>query len=379
MSACEKCGAIGVVGPLYDWHGQYLGQGCNLCGHIVKEGTGGDPMSGIASSLNTSHTRGAMATIGGSIGITGGTGAFGLAFARHLLEHHNPTRIVLISRDEVKHHKAMVALADGRVRSFVGDVRDPYRLRRAFEGCELVIHAAAMKRVPECESNPHEAAQTNIFGTINVVNAAIDAGVRLVIGLSTDKAASPANLYGATKLCGERLMIASNAYAPGRTAIACTRYGNVMGSTGSVVPVWREQAQRGHITVSAPDATRFAMSMAEAVALVELAIDRAQGGEVFLPKLRGLRLADLAAVVAPDARVTVTGLTPGEKMHEALVAPEDVPELYDAGDVYVLYPRVTPWRDAPLERQGVPVPADFRYTSDAVPRMTRAQIRAVIA
>lgn len=320
-----------------------------------------------------------MATIGGSVCITGGTGAFGMAFARHLLTHHSPDRVILFSRDEVKHAHARASIPDPRLRCFIGDIREPFRLRRALEGVTLLIHAAAMKRVGECEANPHEAAMTNVMGTIHTANAAIDAGVQTAIMLSTDKAASPSNLYGATKLCGERLWLASNAYAPGRTLFACTRYGNVMGSTGSVVPIWRNQAKSGRITMTEPLATRFAMTMGDAVKLVERAIEQAQGGEVFLPNLKALRLVDLAAVVAPGCHVTVTGLGPGEKLHESLVAETDVPELYVQPDGYTIYPRVTPWRDTSFERTGHKVASDFRYTSDTVPQMTRAEIAEVIA
>ena len=315
---------------------------------------------------------------GQSIAITGGTGSFGMAFARHLLTHYDPARVILYSRDEVKHDKARTALNDPRVRCFVGDVRDVYRLRRAFDHVQCVVHAAAMKRVPECEANPHEAFNTNIMGTVNVANAAIDAGVGRVVGLSTDKAASPANFYGVTKLAAERLLINSNVYAPGRTAFACTRYGNVMGSTGSVVPVWRAQAAAGKISMTSAAMTRFAMTMADAVVLVDTALHRMTGGEIFIPKLKALRLADLAAVLAPHARIEVTGARPGEKFHEALVAPEDVGELYDDADVYILYPRETPWRSLPMVRQGRPVGEGFRYTSDAVPLLTAAEIREVI-
>lgn len=318
---------------------------------------------------------------GASVLITGGTGAFGRAFARHLLAHHTPRRICLFSRDEAKQAALKATLPEvGPVRYFLGDVRDEGRLVRACDGQDIVIHAAAMKRVESCEAEPFEAVRTNITGTEHVAIAAIMAGVPRVVFLSTDKAASPLTLYGATKFTAEQLMTQANAYSAGSvTRFACTRYGNVHGSTGSVVPLFRDQHRRGEpFTVTALGMTRFWMSMAEAVALVEHAVTQMTGGEVFVPKLSAISIGQLCAAIAPAHPVVEIGLRSREKLHEELVALEEARDTWDRGSVYVVQPPHRTWETVPTPEPGVRVAADFRYTSDRVPRLSDGALAAML-
>lgn len=318
---------------------------------------------------------------GASVLITGGTGAFGRAFARHLLDHHHPRRICLFSRDEAKQAALKANLPDtGPVRYFLGDVRDEGRLLRACAGQDIVIHAAAMKRVESCEAEPLEAVRTNVRGTENVAGAAIANDVPRVVFLSTDKAASPLTLYGATKFTAEQLMIQANAYSAGSlTRFACTRYGNVHGSTGSVVPLFRRQYAHGEpFTVTSLRMTRFWMRMTEAVRLVEYAAEHMRGGEVFIPKLRAISIAQLCDAIGPGHPVTEIGLRSREKLHEELVALEEARDTYDRGEVLLVQPPHRTWEDASPE-PGTRVPEDFRYTSDRVPRIPAEELRAMLA
>lgn len=315
--------------------------------------------------------------------VTGGVGSFGRAFVARALED-GARRVVVYSRDEAKQAAMRAAMPDPRIRWFIGDVRDFDRLTDAVRGCEVVVHAAAMKRIETCEENPREAVATNITGTVNVARACVVEGVRRAVLLSTDKAACPNTLYGATKLCAERLWLASNVYAAGTpTRLAATRYGNVLGSTGSVVPVWRAQAARGEaLTMTDPAMTRFWMPMDAAVALVLLALSEMRGGEVFVPKIGAASISTLADAVAPNTHKAwrrLTGLRPGEKMHEMLVSAEEARHTHDAGTHYVIEPEERTWGEV----DGLPhplVPAGFSYESHTAPlQFAAADLREMLA
>src|SRR5260221_3997299 len=242
--------------------------------------------------------------------VTGGTGSFGKKFVELMLKEHRPKRLVIFSRDELKQHDMRASGLDhSSLRYFIGDVRDAARLERAFAGVTVVIHAAALKQVPACEYNPFEAIQTNIMGGRNVIDAAIDQGVRRVLALSTDKAVNPINLYGATKLCAEKVFVQANAYAGARnTRFSCARYGNVVGSRGSVIPVFLEQRRRGKITITDPRMTRFWLTLEQGVQFVIRWLEQMHGGEIFVPKIPSMRLLDLAESVAPGGQVEDMGV-----------------------------------------------------------------------
>lgn len=302
---------------------------------------------------------------GSVILLTGGTGSFGRAFVHQVLAAYNNVTIRVFSRDELKQSEMDTAVRDDRVRYLVGDVRDRDRLLRAARGANIIVHAAAMKQVPACEYNPFEAVQTNIHGARNVVDAAIDAGIGRVVALSTDKAVNPVNLYGATKLCAEKIVVQGNAYAAaGPTRLACVRYGNVVGSRGSVVPVFREQAARGRLTITDTRMTRFWISLPQAVALVLHSLEHMVGGEVFVPKIPSMRVVDLASAMAPDARHEVIGIRPGEKLHEMLITSDESRHTVDAGDVYVVVPEHHWWQERHPWESGERVRDGFAYTSD---------------
>jgi UDP-N-acetylglucosamine 4,6-dehydratase len=301
---------------------------------------------------------------GRTVVVTGGTGSFGKHFVRTALARWNPAAIRVFSRDELKQHDMAREIDDERVRFLIGDVRDLSRLRRAFEGADIVVHAAALKHVPACEYNPFEAIKTNILGTQNVAEAAIEAGVEKALALSTDKAVSPANLYGATKLCAEKLFVQANAYAgPRPIRLSCVRYGNVVGSRGSVVPLFREQARSGELTITDERMTRFWISLDQAVELVDKALEWMQGGEVFIPKIPSMKVVDLAEAIAPGVTVKVTGIRPGEKLHEALLTPEESRHTSDHGDHYVIEPEHGFWT-LKHRASGRRVAEGFSYTSD---------------
>ena len=250
------------------------------------------------------------------------------------------------------------------MRYFIGDVRDKDRLTRAFDGVDIVIHAAAMKQVPACEYNPFEAVQTNILGAKNIIDVAIDAGVKRVIGVSTDKAVSPVNLYGATKLVAEKLFVQGNAYAGGRsTRFACTRYGNVVGSRGSVVPLFIRQRDRGRITLTDPAMTRFWITLDQGVQFVIKCAEIMQGGEVFVPKIPSMRLGDLADALANGCQREIIGIRPGEKIHEVLVSADEARHGFDYPDMYVIHPS-GPWFEVIPPAGGSRLSSDFSYTSD---------------
>lgn len=303
-----------------------------------------------------------------SILVTGGTGSFGRKFVQMLLKEKKPRRVIVLSRDELKQHEMRQEFpesADSPLRYFIGDVRDKDRLQRAFHDVDLVVHAAAMKQVPACEYNPFEAVQTNIIGAKNVIDVAIDSGVKRVIAVSTDKAVSPVNLYGATKLVAEKLFVQGNAYVGGRgTRFACTRYGNVVGSRGSVVPLFLRQRDEGKITITDPEMTRFWITLEQGVRLVLRCLEIMEGGEIFVPKIPSMRLIDLADALAKDCEREIVGIRPGEKMHEWLVSTDEARHGMELDDMYVIYPG-NPWSRQHGAARGKPLAPNFAYSSDA--------------
>jgi UDP-N-acetylglucosamine 4,6-dehydratase len=298
--------------------------------------------------------------------ITGGTGSFGKKFIKILLAEKQPKKIIIFSRDELKQHEMRVAGYDHpSLRYFIGDVRDRERLLRAMHGVDIVVHAAALKQVPACEYNPMEAVKTNIIGTSNVLEAALDANVSKVLALSTDKAVSPANLYGGTKLVAEKLVIQSNAYAAGSaTRYSCVRYGNVVGSRGSVVPLFLKQKQSGHITITDDRMTRFWLSLEQGVHFVITCIEQMEGGEVFVPKIPSTKVIDLARAIAPDAQIDMIGIRPGEKLHEDLLSSDEARHTIELERMYVIQPAEAIWFGYSWKDRGTPVPEGFAYTSD---------------
>lgn len=299
--------------------------------------------------------------------VTGGTGSFGRKFTEVLLRDYRPRKLIIFSRDELKQHEMRQVhpdTADSALRFFLGDVRDRGRLERAFHGVDVVIHAAALKQVPACEYNPFEAIQTNILGAKNIIDAAIDQGVKRVVALSTDKAVNPVNLYGATKLCAEKLFVQGNTYA-GRanTRFCCVRYGNVVGSRGSVVPLFRQQRAAGKITVTDPRMTRFWITLEQGVQLVIKAAERMHGGEVFVPKIPSMKITDLAEAIAPQCRIEPIGIRPGEKLHEVLVSEDEARHTVETDDLFIIKPTHPFWQEDRWN-EARPLPDGYRYGSD---------------
>ncbi|MBM3143725.1 MAG: UDP-N-acetylglucosamine 4,6-dehydratase (inverting) [Chloroflexi bacterium] len=314
--------------------------------------------------------------------VTGGTGSFGKAFSRIMLEEYQPAKLIVFSRDELKQHEMRVSGFDyPNIRYFIGDVRDLPRLKRAMQGVDIVVHAAALKQVPACEYNPMEAVKTNILGSSNVVDAALDTGVKKVMALSTDKAVSPVNLYGATKLAAEKLVIQSNAYAGKyETRLSCVRYGNVVGSRGSVVPVFLSQrANNGKLTITDKRMTRFWLSLEQGVRFVIKSIEHMLGGEVFIPKIPSMKVVDLAKVIAPDAEIDIIGIRPGEKLHEMLISRDESRSTIEMDDMFVVQPVEAFWFGGKWSEKGKPVPDGFRYSSAENPEWLNVeQIREMI-
>jgi len=297
--------------------------------------------------------------------VTGGTGSFGRKFAEVLLREHTPRKLIIFSRDELKQHEMQVGgFDDPRLRYFIGDVRDVGRLRRAMQGVDVVVHAAALKQVPACEYNPLEAIKTNVDGARNVIDAALDNGVRRILALSTDKAVSPVNLYGATKLCAEKLFVQSNAYAGAADIrFSCVRYGNVVGSRGSVIPLFQRQRETGTVTVTDARMTRFWLTLDQGVRFVIASIERMVGGEMFIPKIPSMKILDLAEAVAPGCQIQEIGIRPGEKLHETLISPDEARTARDLGDVFLVPPADPQW-DVAYSREGAALPEGFHYSSD---------------
>ena len=298
-----------------------------------------------------------------------------------MLKQYRPKRLVILSRDELKQHDMRAAGLDHpSLRYFLGDVRDASRLERAFAGITVVVHAAALKQVPACEYNPFEAIQTNIMGGRNVIDAAINQGVRRILALSTDKAVNPINLYGATKLCAEKMFVQANAYAGSQESrFSCARYGNVVGSRGSVIPVFQEQRRRGKITITDPRMTRFWLTLEHGVKFVIRCIEQMHGGEIFVPKIPSMRLVDLAETIAPGCQVEFIGIRPGEKLHEVLVSEDESRQTLETEDMFVIQP-AHPWWKSENWVNAKPLPEGFRYSSDSNERwLTRRELEELVA
>lgn len=313
--------------------------------------------------------------------VTGATGSFGKKFIEIMLAEYHPAKLIIFSRDELKQHEMQLnGFTHPTLRYFIGDVRDLERLRRAMAGVDIVVHAAALKQVPACEYNPMEAIKTNILGSSNVIDAALDCNVKKVLALSTDKAVNPVNLYGATKLAAEKLFVQSNAYAAGKpTRFSCVRYGNVVGSRGSVVPMFLKQRENGKLTITDERMTRFWISLEDGVRFVIRCIEQMQGGEVFVPKIPSMRIVDLARVIAPDAELEVIGIRPGEKLHEMLIHEDEARAAIELDDMYVVQPSTELWFGHNWQGRGKPLPDGFRYASDTNPEwLTLEQIKAII-
>ncbi|TBU86368.1 UDP-N-acetylglucosamine 4,6-dehydratase (inverting) [Phytopseudomonas dryadis] len=299
--------------------------------------------------------------------ITGGTGSFGNTFVPMTLAKYNPKKIIIFSRDEMKQwDMAKKFEGDSRVRFFIGDVRDKERLYRALDGVDYVVHAAATKIVPTAEYNPFECIKTNINGAMNLIDACIDQGVKRVVALSTDKASSPANLYGATKLASDKLFVAGNSYAGGHeTRMAVVRYGNVMGSRGSVIPFFMSIKDKGELPITDERMTRFMISLEEGVELVWHAFDDMEGGEIYVKKIPSMKVTDLARVLAPEAKQKVVGIRPGEKLHEQMISEEDSYYTYEYPEHYKILPAINNWNTCEKRiKDGKKVAEGFIYSSD---------------
>lgn len=305
---------------------------------------------------------------GSSVLVTGGTGSFGYSFVAELLRAHNPSRVVIFSRDELKQYEMRQRLPlddEDRIRFFLGDIRDHARLNMAMRGIDYVVHAAALKQVDTAEYNPMEFVKTNILGSENVIQASIANGVKKVVALSTDKASSPVNLYGATKLTADKLFISSNHYVEaGGTRFAVVRYGNVMGSRGSVIPFFRDKASRGEpLPITDVRMTRFWITLQQAVQFVIDSFDDMKGGELYVPRIPSMRIVDLAKAIAPDAELVEIGVRPGEKLHEEMIAKADAPRTVQREGRYVVTPTLAIWGGYEPAK-GEPVSDDFSYSSD---------------
>ena len=301
--------------------------------------------------------------------ITGGTGSFGKKCTEIILKKYKPRRLIIFSRDELKQLE-MSQVFSGRkypcIRYFIGDVRDKERLYRAFHDVDYVIHAAALKQVPAAEYNPFEAVKTNIIGAQNIINAAIDQGVKRVIALSTDKAANPINLYGATKLCSDKLFIAGNSYVGrNQTIFSVVRYGNVVGSRGSVIPFFLQCKQNGHLPITDPGMTRFWITLEQGVGFVLSYLEHMCGGELFIPKLPSMKITDLAKAIAPECEIKIVGIRPGEKIHEVMVPRDEAHRTLEFENFYIIQPDFPFWERRTSWKGGQPVPSDFEYNSGA--------------
>jgi len=302
-----------------------------------------------------------------SILITGGTGSFGHTFVPMTLAKYNPRRLVIYSRDEIKQWEmAKLYGDDERVRFFIGDIRDKDRLKRALNGIDYVVHAAATKIVPTAEYNPFECVKTNVIGAMNLVDACIDQGVKRVVALSTDKASSPANLYGATKLASDKLFIAGNSYAGSYdTRFSVVRYGNVMGSRGSVIPFFLNLADKGVLPITDMRMTRFMITLEQGVDLVWHTFEDMVGGEIYVKKIPSMKITDIALASAPTATHNIIGIRPGEKVHEQMIGLEDAPYTYEYAEHYKVLPAIHNWSQDPVRIQGGKLVApDFTYCSD---------------
>lgn len=307
---------------------------------------------------------------GKTVLITGGTGSFGQRFTEIVLKRYTPTRLIVFSRDELKQSEMHSRFGEDEypnIRYFIGDVRDRERLHRAFDGVDVVVHAAAMKRVLGAEYNPIEAVKTNVLGAANVIDAAIDRGVTKVIALSTDKAASPISLYGATKLCSDKLLVAANSYSGTRhTRFSVVRYGNVLGSRGSVIPLFQQLRNTRKLPITDPRMTRFWITLDQGVEFVLNFLGRMSGGEIFVPKIPSMKLIDLARVICPECDMEIVGRHPGEKLHELMVGEDDATNTLEYDDYYAILPTIAYWNQEPKPENygGRPCPEGFRYSSE---------------
>jgi UDP-N-acetylglucosamine 4,6-dehydratase len=299
--------------------------------------------------------------------LTGGTGSFGHKFVEIMLKKYSFKAIRIYSRDEMKQWEMQNKYGNrDKLRFFVGDVREKERLERAMDGVDIVIHAAALKQVPSCEYNPFEAIKTNIMGSQNVIDSAINHNVKKVAAISTDKAVNPVNLYGATKMCMEKLFVAANSYVGGKrqTRMSCIRYGNVVGSRGSVIPLFLEQRKSGKLTLTHKDMTRFWITLEHGVEFVIQSIGMMRGGEIFVPKAPSMKITDLAKTMAPECEIAIIGIRPGEKIHECLLTEDEARHAIEFRDFYVIEPE-HPWWNRERFQEGSPLPEGYRYTSDA--------------
>ena len=308
--------------------------------------------------------------------ITGGTGSFGKTFVPMTLEKYNPQKIIIFSRDEMKQWEMAKSFVDNpEVRFFIGDVRDRERLYRALDGVDYVVHAAATKIVPTAEYNPFECVKTNVIGAMNLIDACIDKKVKRVVALSTDKASSPVNLYGATKLTSDKLFVAGNSYAGEHgTRFGVVRYGNVMGSRGSVIPFFLSLLEAGTTALPITDArmTRFMITLEQGVELVWNAFDDMEGGEIYVRKIPSMRMIDLAKTLMPNGQLDYVGIRPGEKLHEQMISPEDARFTFEYDDYFKILPAINNWSSSPARiKDGAPVAADFSYDSQTNPDYMR--------
>ena len=311
--------------------------------------------------------------------VTGGTGSFGQQFVETVLKTSRPEAIRIYSRDELKQQQMHQRFHEAPLRFLIGDVRDKERLSRAMHDVDVVVHAAALKQVPACEYNPFEAVKTNIVGAANVIDVAIDCGVQRVLALSTDKAVNSVNLYGATKLCAEKLFVQGNAYAGlSGTRFSCARYGNVVASRGSVIPFFQQQRSNGSIPVTDRRMTRFWITLDQGVEFILRCLEMMHGGEVFVPKIPSMTIMDLVEAIAPGCEVTFTGIRPGEKLHEVLIAPDEAWHTLEFSEMFVIQP-AHPWWDTGKWEGGRPLPDGFTYSSQANPeKLTVEALREMI-
>lgn len=301
---------------------------------------------------------------GKTILVTGGAGSFGQKFAEVILREHNPAVVRVFDNNELALVEMGRRFSDPRMRFLLGDVRDRSRLERAMSDVDVLVHAAALKHIPVCEYNPIEAVRTNIEGAVNVIDAAIDQGVPLVMNIGTDKSVQPANLYGATKMVAEKLFVQGNVYGSHKNVrLSSARYGNVIASSGSVIPLFVEQRKTGEVTLTDERMTRFWISLEEGIRFVITCIERMHGGEVFVPKVPSMSVLDLAQTIAPEAKVKIVGIRPGEKLHETLICEEEARRTRELDDVYVIVPEFPFWKEENW-KEGKSVPADFSYRSD---------------
>lgn len=313
---------------------------------------------------------GADILTGKSILITGGTGSFGRKFTEIVLARYQPRKLIIFSRDELKQFEMRQQFNEERykcIRYFIGDVRDRDRLYRAFDGVDIVVHAAALKQVPAAEYNPSEAVKTNVLGAMNVIDAAIDHNIEKVIALSTDKAANPINLYGATKLCSDKLFIAANNYSGQHcTRFSIVRYGNVVGSRGSVIPFFLKMRETGVLPITDERMTRFWITLEQGVDFVLTSLERMRGGEVYVPKIPSMKMMDLARAIAPKCKIKIIGIRPGEKLHEVMVPEDDARHTLEHDDFFTIIPAFHDWDSKTFIdlNGGKPCPEGFRYSSD---------------